>query len=174
MMNERSCLWVRARAGLPENIREWVKSLERDAQPRSRATHQIDHKFKGIGDVVSSFDPVHAALPWAAFRFVLQAIVAGKEYEDSLFDILALIPNAIFSGRVLEMVYTQKSMHIKGVQNGRSIGEQRIENLHNELIKLYASVLIALEYSYSALIQKRSKRRVVAIFRSSEPVDILN
>ncbi|KAJ0384991.1 hypothetical protein COL922a_007275 [Colletotrichum nupharicola] len=29
-------------------------------------------KFKGIGDVGSSFDPVHAALPWAAFRFVLQ------------------------------------------------------------------------------------------------------
>lgn len=29
-------------------------------------------KFKGIGDLVSSFDPVHAALPWAAFRFVLQ------------------------------------------------------------------------------------------------------
>lgn len=33
-------------------------------------------KFKGIGDVVSSFDPVHAALPWAAFRFILQVLYA--------------------------------------------------------------------------------------------------
>ena len=29
-------------------------------------------RFKGIGDVIVSFDPVHAALPWAGFRFFLQ------------------------------------------------------------------------------------------------------
>lgn len=29
-------------------------------------------KFKAIGDVVVSFDPTHAALPWAGFRFLLQ------------------------------------------------------------------------------------------------------
>jgi hypothetical protein len=29
-------------------------------------------KFKSIGDVVVSFDPNHAALPWGAFRFILQ------------------------------------------------------------------------------------------------------
>ena len=32
--------------------------------------HWID-KFKQIGDVVQ-FDPTHAALPWAGFRFLLQ------------------------------------------------------------------------------------------------------
>jgi hypothetical protein len=29
-------------------------------------------KFKEAGDVAVSFDPVHAALPWAGIRFVLQ------------------------------------------------------------------------------------------------------
>lgn len=29
-------------------------------------------KFKSIGDVVTSFDPTHAALPWAGVRFLLQ------------------------------------------------------------------------------------------------------
>jgi len=29
-------------------------------------------KFKGIGDVVIQFDPGHAALPWAGFRFLLK------------------------------------------------------------------------------------------------------
>ena len=28
--------------------------------------------FKEIGDVIVSFDPVHAALPWAAMRLILQ------------------------------------------------------------------------------------------------------
>lgn len=29
-------------------------------------------KFISIGDVIVSFDPVHAALPWAGLRFLLQ------------------------------------------------------------------------------------------------------
>lgn len=35
----------------------------------------IDH-FKQVGDIVVSFDPTHAALPWAGVRFLLQV----KEY----------------------------------------------------------------------------------------------
>jgi hypothetical protein len=31
-------------------------------------------KFKEAGDIAVNFDPVHAALPWAAFRFLLQVI----------------------------------------------------------------------------------------------------
>lgn len=29
-------------------------------------------KFKAIGDVAVNFDPTHAALPWAGFRFLLR------------------------------------------------------------------------------------------------------
>ena len=29
-------------------------------------------KFKQIGDTIVQYDPVHAALPWAGFRFLLQ------------------------------------------------------------------------------------------------------
>ena len=28
-------------------------------------------KLKSVGDVISSFDPVHLALPWAGVRFLL-------------------------------------------------------------------------------------------------------
>lgn len=28
-------------------------------------------RIKAIGDIVVQFDPVHAALPWAGFRFLL-------------------------------------------------------------------------------------------------------
>ena len=30
------------------------------------------NKFKEIGDVFVQYDPVHAAIPWAAVRFILQ------------------------------------------------------------------------------------------------------
>ena len=28
-------------------------------------------KFKQVGDIIVQYDPVHAALPWAGFRFLL-------------------------------------------------------------------------------------------------------
>lgn len=30
------------------------------------------NRYKAIGDIAAQFDPVHAALPWAGFRFLLQ------------------------------------------------------------------------------------------------------
>ena len=33
--------------------------------------HWLDG-FKEIGDIIVQFDPVHSALPWAGFRFLLK------------------------------------------------------------------------------------------------------
>jgi hypothetical protein len=33
------------------------------------------NKFKTVGDVVVNFDPVHASLPWAGVRFLLQVLI---------------------------------------------------------------------------------------------------
>lgn len=54
-----------------KNQKELEKSNHRFRKYLDKIIHWLD-KVKGIGDVVSSFDPVHAALPWAAFRFALQ------------------------------------------------------------------------------------------------------
>lgn len=35
-------------------------------------------RFKEVGDIAVNFDPAHAALPWAAFRFVLEVCIASK------------------------------------------------------------------------------------------------
>ena len=35
-------------------------------------------KVKSVGDIVSSFDPVHAALPWAGIRFLLVVLVIKR------------------------------------------------------------------------------------------------
>lgn len=39
------------------------------------------NKFKQIGDIVMQYDPGHAALPWAAFRLLLQVCGVGKVLE---------------------------------------------------------------------------------------------
>ena len=37
----------------------------------TKILHWVD-KFKQIGDTIVQYDPGHAALPWAGFRFLLQ------------------------------------------------------------------------------------------------------
>ena len=43
-------------------------------------------KFKQVGDTVAQYQPVHAALPWAAVRFVLQALVSEQQLYDSMLE----------------------------------------------------------------------------------------
>lgn len=37
------------------------------------------NKFKQVGDVAANYDPAHAALPWAAVRFILQSTINDVE-----------------------------------------------------------------------------------------------
>ncbi|KAF5548835.1 het-E-1 heterokaryon incompatibility protein [Fusarium mexicanum] len=111
-------------------------------------------KVKGIGDVISSFDPVHAALPWAAFRFALQAILAEREQAESVLELLASTPHFVFSGRVLEMVYTTESMRIGATPDDVKLSQQCLNSLHEELIKLYSGLLSALNSSEVVSIHK--------------------
>jgi hypothetical protein len=41
-------------------------------------------KFKEIGDTMVQYDPVHAALPWAGFRFLLQVCLIARTISMSL------------------------------------------------------------------------------------------
>jgi predicted nicotinamide N-methyase len=40
-----------------------------------RKIQQWIDKFREIGDIIIQFDPGHAALPWAAFRFLLKVLI---------------------------------------------------------------------------------------------------
>lgn len=99
--------------------------------------------------------------------------MAEKEYTESLFEILSLMPQFVLSGHVLEVVYMNEDMHIGNAYGGTDLGQRCVNTLIENLIKLYSSLLAALEYSYSAFIMKKGKRKVLALFNSSEPAGIL-
>lgn len=46
--------------------------------------------FKAVGDTAVQYDPAHAALSWAAVRFVLQAAVDDVELFNSLVENIVL------------------------------------------------------------------------------------
>lgn len=63
------------RKGLVEDIQKQLdvasKSEHHDRSTSIDKFLSVLNKFLSVGDVVVSFDPVHAALPWAAVRSVI-------------------------------------------------------------------------------------------------------
>lgn len=63
--------------GLAKDIKEKMeqeinsKQLDSETYRFVKRTVSVLNKFLTVGDVAVSFDPIHAALPWAALRFVL-------------------------------------------------------------------------------------------------------
>lgn len=91
-------------------------------------------KFKEIGNLVSSFDPIHSALPWAGIRFILQVAVSENAELESLLVGLEHIFNVMARCEVYERLYLsanlQSSIQAKGIEKA--------------MVELYAAVLIFL------------------------------
>ncbi|EWZ84139.1 hypothetical protein FOWG_12958 [Fusarium oxysporum f. sp. lycopersici MN25] len=180
-MSNSSCLWAKARENLPADVRDWLASLEQGIQLNATGTEQIDalikqtaqkqqelgrtsHKFKKYFDNI---------IRWLdKFKGIGDAILAEREQADTVLELLASTPHFVFSGRVLEMVYTQESMHIGGTQNEVKLSQQGLDNLREELIKLYSALFSALKYCYFISSQHKVKRKATAILNSSELVSI--
>lgn len=79
-----------------KDVSEYLASAEKD-QHDSRSRNyfataiSILNKFVGIGDVAVSYDPVHAALPWAAVRVVITTITASIELRKKTTEFIAII-----------------------------------------------------------------------------------
>ncbi|KAF4999983.1 hypothetical protein FDECE_11331 [Fusarium decemcellulare] len=130
-------------------------------------------KFKTIGDAAMAYDPGHAALPWAAFRFVLQAVVAEHEHTEATLRILATTPRLLFFGQILETVYLRDKMIVSEAYKDQALYQRSLDHLQDDLVILYTGVLSALEYCYTMFTKKKVYRKLVAIFTSSEPNEIL-
>ncbi|CAG9956004.1 unnamed protein product [Clonostachys rosea f. rosea IK726] len=88
--------------------KQWeVKLGSRSFRIRNGLSKIIDwlQKFKEVGDIAVNFDPVHAALPWAAFRFLLVAATASRDSMEAIVTVLELVSRIIQHGRVFEKVH---------------------------------------------------------------------
>ena len=52
-------------------------------------------KFKAAGDTAIQYDPGHAALPWAAVRFLLQAAISSIETFHAMVQGLNCVPKSL-------------------------------------------------------------------------------
>lgn len=76
----------------------------------SNVVRYID-KFSSVGDAVTSLDPIHAGLPWAAFKFLLgiasadiknnELVLVGLESTARCIDRCAIYEHLYLLGRIV-------------------------------------------------------------------------
>lgn len=62
-------------------------------------------KFIEVGDVAVQYDSAHAALPWAAIRFILQASINDIQRQAVVLESVEDVSRAIPLGAIIECLY---------------------------------------------------------------------
>ncbi|RAO71367.1 uncharacterized protein BHQ10_007379 [Talaromyces amestolkiae] len=115
------------------------------------------NKFKEIGDVVVQYDPVHAALPWAALRFFLVITINDVERYGAMMEGIEVVAGIIARFSEVE----------KNDLTGRSNLKTQLEN---GLIKLYAAVLKYLaeaRHYYNSSTGKKLAKSLIPVAKST-------
>lgn len=101
------------------------------------------NKFKEVGDIAIQYDPVHAALPWAAVRLVLVAVVNEYETNEALLEGLEYVSSLIARYAMVEALYLNQA----SVAN---------DQLSEAIIRLYSAVLLYLAKANSSILGTRA------------------
>ena len=117
ILNEKRGLWkIKLRGG---------EVVLRDVG--MKILHWVD-KFKQIGDTMVQYDPGHAALPWAGFRFLLQVCLNKQENVDAILVGLEKAACLIDRCTIYELLY-------------RNENSTASKNLEKSILRLYTAIL---------------------------------
>lgn len=119
--------------------------------------------FKLVGDIMVNFDPVHAALPWAGVRFLLQAAVGEHEQMGELLLIIEKVSCLIKRGEVYEKLY----------QPGPMFDDKALQGFHEEMVRLYVLILRKLTSICQLLVKSTVKRTAHSPFKPGEVSGLL-
>ncbi|KAF7884619.1 uncharacterized protein EAF02_004955 [Botrytis sinoallii] len=106
-------------------------------------------KVKDIGDVIVSYDPGHAALPWAAVRLLLTIAVEDSQSLGILIEGLEQISKLIAQCKVLEDLYSQSA--------GDDTG------FNGALLELYVAILTFESHAIQIYRKSTANRLISAI-----------
>jgi len=113
-------------------------------------------KFKAVGDVAVSADPLHAGLPWAGVRFILEAAVSENRQMG-----------ALLAGLKITLYMVHRLEAYVGYYGGLS-PSLATENFKASLVNLYARVLEFLALAIITFQKGTFNRTVDSLFTTSD------
>jgi hypothetical protein len=69
------------------------------------------NKFIAVGDSAVQYDPGHAALPWAAIRFILKASLSEMEVFGAILQVVESVARTLTRCTVMETLYLYRSVY---------------------------------------------------------------
>lgn len=132
-------------------------------------------KFKQIGDIAVNFDPVHASLPWAGVRFLLEvgSITTLNEHESRLIVKQIAVAETQQMGALLIGVEKisllicrcriYESLYLKTEESDQEDWKSAVTSLTSALMTLYAAMLSFLANAIRAYNQSTLGRTLSAI-----------
>ncbi|PTB70920.1 hypothetical protein BBK36DRAFT_1165408 [Trichoderma citrinoviride] len=140
-----------------------TETMERQLKDKKRSTLASSYveetiyalnQFVSVGDVAVSYDPVHAALPWAFVRAVLVTITSKYQLDAQILGGLASVASLLLQCNMYQRLYL--SSHVDPDGAGEAL-----EALKGSLVASYASSLFLLGFVYS---HRRRNMAVTAPF----------
>jgi hypothetical protein len=109
------------------------------------------NKFKETGTAIASIDPVHAGVPWAAVRALLEIAVANQNQMQALMDGITMALSTKMSGDLYLQLYAQQPAGLEA------------DNLRRSMLSLYVGVFSFLAKTLSLSEASRLSRSFHAI-----------
>ncbi|KAK2603132.1 hypothetical protein N8I77_009612 [Diaporthe amygdali] len=121
-------------------------------------------RFKEVGDIAVSFDPSHASLPWAAFRFLLEVVTVDDEQLGLLMDGLERVSLLSLRVTIYEKLYLSSSCE--------AWSEAAIQ-LERAIVPLCKDMLLFIAMAIRKLDKNTAVRAIGALFNPSAVLDLL-
>lgn len=110
-------------------------------------------RFRDIGDVIAQYDPGHAALPWAAVRFLLQSAINDIDVHTAMVEDLEMVTKLLARYDKVERRYLPQSAGTD-------------DQLSNAIVSVYAAVLEFLGKAVKYFKESAADKFFKAPFRS--------
>ncbi|OAA82015.1 Ankyrin repeat-containing domain protein [Akanthomyces lecanii RCEF 1005] len=93
--------------------------------------------FKSLGDIASSADPIHAGIPWAVIRVVLQVATADVEQNGQILVAVELATSIMNRGKIYEGLYLSPGH----MSNGPEYAVEALRDLQKGITRMYSQIL---------------------------------
>ncbi|KAF8247054.1 hypothetical protein K440DRAFT_661671 [Wilcoxina mikolae CBS 423.85] len=120
-------------------------------------------KFRQIGDIIIQYDPVHAALPWAGVRFLLDVVLSDTQNTGAVLIGIEKITHLMPRCAIYENLYIRVNPQ-----------PHNVKAIERALIELYASILVFLVWSRRHFDQNLAFRTVRGIFATETAQSLLD
>ncbi|OAR05768.1 hypothetical protein LLEC1_02434 [Akanthomyces lecanii] len=105
--------------------------------------------FKGLGDIASSADPIHAGIPWAVIKVVLQVATADVEQNGQILVAVELATSVMNRGKIYEGLYLSPGH----MADSPEYVVEALKDLQKGITRMYSQIL-SIMVTYVKTIEK--------------------